>query len=104
MQQAERAQTVVGHDLRVGMKTLVKGKRMDVGEGEKLRAQQQRGDRQRAPSGLVSKTALRSLIHRLGRAPRLTGSAAARLPCQKISDGATHSSIAPGGLMQSGVL
>jgi len=77
MQQAERAQAVVGHDLRVGMKTLVKGKRMDVGEGEKLRAQQQRGNRQRAPAGLVSKTALCSLLHRLSRTPRLGSSATA---------------------------
>lgn len=73
MKQAKRAQAIVEHRLHVGVETLIEGQLMDVRGGENLRAQQQRGDRQRAPSGPVSKTALRSLLHSISRARHLGG-------------------------------
>lgn len=55
MKQAERAEAIIGHGLHAAVKALVKGDLMEVSGGENLGGQQQRGDRQRAPSGTILK-------------------------------------------------
>ncbi len=54
MKQAERAETVVNHDLSGSLQGRAGGESMDVRGGEQLRGQNQRGERDHAPTRAAS--------------------------------------------------